>query len=85
MDTPKHVVKDEPRKSLFVLIAASSFFTLIGLVVLLFGSPEREPIIRQSGTASLVIGILGFVLYVIARRHERKARANARKGEGKHV
>lgn len=85
MESPKRVVKDEPRKSLFVLIAASLFFTLIGLVVLIFGSPDREPIIGQAGTLSLVIGALGFVLYVIARRHEAKARKNLRKGEGKHV
>lgn len=74
METPKRVVKDEPRKSLFVLFIISGFFMIIGAVVLIFGSPEREPIIAQAGIVSLVIGGLGYLLYVIARRHEIKRR-----------
>lgn len=72
MDDPERVIKKEPRKSLFVLFAASAFFLVIGLVVLFFGSPEREPMVRQSGIVALIIGGLGFLLYVIARRHEKK-------------
>ena len=72
MDDPKRVIKKEPRKSLFVLLAASAFFLLIGLVVLIFGSPEREPTIANVGVVSLVISGLAFLLYVIARRHEKK-------------
>lgn len=80
MDTPKRVIKDEPRKSLFVLFIVSGFFLLIGAVVLIFGSPEREPVIAQAGIVSLAIGGLGYLLYVIARRHEIKRRRHHGQG-----
>lgn len=74
MDKPTKVVKEEPRKSLFVLLISGVFFLLIGAVVLFFGSPEREPMVRQAGLVALVIGGLAILFYLIARRQKIKRR-----------
>lgn len=68
MENPKRVVKNEPRKSLFVLFAAGIFTIVVGLIVVIgLGSGDSE-MAEGAGWIMIVIGVLCLGFYVFGRK-----------------
>ncbi|MGQ7273254.1 hypothetical protein [Marinobacter sp. V034] len=72
MDDPKTVMKKEPRKSLFILLAAGLFTLIIGIVVMLGPGSGETDMGGNAGWVMILIGTGCIIGYVLARRQKPK-------------
>ncbi|MDR5898601.1 hypothetical protein QC823_06335 [Halomonas vilamensis] len=72
MEDPKTVVKEEPRKSLIVLLIMAAYNFILGGIILIGVPRGTAPIAENVGWVMMIIGVLSVVLFVVARRHRLK-------------
>lgn len=72
MEDPKTVVKEEPRKSLIVLLIMAAYNFILGGIILIGVPRGTAPIAENVGWIMIVIGVLSVVLYATARHRRLK-------------
>ena len=72
MDDPKTVLKKEPRKSLFILLAAGVFTVALGILFVIISGPVAEPDVYYCGWLFIVVGLVSCIWYVLARRQRTR-------------
>lgn len=72
MEDPKTVVKEEPRKSLIVLLIMAAYNFILGGIILIGVPRGTAPIAENVGWVMIVIGVLSVVLYATARHRRLK-------------
>ncbi|WP_111495375.1 MULTISPECIES: DUF308 domain-containing protein [Marinobacter] len=70
MDTPKNLVKREPRKSLLVLLVSSVFSLIIGIVALMSPGAGQTDMAENVGWVLIVVGLGALMVYVIGRKEK---------------
>ena len=72
MEDPKTVGKDEPRKSLLVLVVMAAYNLIFGCFILIGVPRGNAPIATNVGWVMIVIGVLSLILYATARHRRLK-------------